>query len=233
MKTSWKVWVPGVLLLAVMLAGVTGNLLRGNYGVLAVLGGVVLAAILLFAASRFRARLLFRDKTPERVIAHYHNLVRRIPNADAAAAYLSSAAAAAYGDFTRAHEELDAVHWSDKPAMYRSQHQYALALLALMEDQDPDKALVLAKRGRELETGSPQVIFQVIETAAGAETDEGIKRLEETAGRRHGLVPALSMWALALYYRRTGRDADASRWTAELRATVPNCRSLVQSSASR
>jgi hypothetical protein len=39
------------------------------------------------------------------------------------------------------------------------------------------------------------------------------------------------MWALALYYRRVGRDADASRWAAELRTTAPNCKSLVHSRA--
>jgi hypothetical protein len=230
-KSSWKIWAPGILLLAVLLAGVTGNVVRGNYSVLLVLGGVVAAAALLVFASRFRARLLFRDKTPERVIAHYHTLVRRIPHADAAAAYLSSMAAAAYGDFARAHQELDAVQWADKPAMYRSQHLYALALLALMEDQAPETAMVLANEGSALETGAVQVIFHVIATASGAETDQGIQRLEETAKRRHGLVPALSMWALALYYRRVGRAADASRWTVELRTTAPNCKSLVQSRA--
>jgi hypothetical protein len=219
------------LLLAVMLAGITGNLVRGNYSVLLILAGVVAAAALLVFASRFRARLFFRDKTPERVIAHYHSLVRRIPHADAAAAYLASMAAAAYGDFARAHQELDAVKWADKPAMYQSQHLYALALLALTEDQDAEEALVLANQARDLETGAVQVIFHVIETAAGAETDEGIARLEETAKRRYGLVPVLSMWALALYYRRVGRDADASRWAAELRTTAPNCKSLVQSRA--
>ncbi len=114
--------------------------------------------------------------------------------------------------------------------MYQSQHLYALALLALMEDQDAEKAQVLAHQARDLETsGGVQVIFHVIETAAGAETSEGVARLEETAKRRRGLVPALSMWALALYYRRVGRDADAGRWTAELRTTTPNCKSLVQS----
>ena len=231
MKPSWKIWAPGILLLAVMLAGITGNLVRGNYGVLLILGGVAAAAALLVFASRFRARLLFRDKTPERVIAHYHSLVRRIPHADAAAAYLASMAAAAYGDFARAHQELDAVKWADKPAMYQSQHLYALALLALMEDQDAEEALVLAHQARDLETGGVQVIFHVIETASGAETNEGVARLEETAKRRRGLVPALSMWALALYYRRAGRDADAGRWTTELRTAAPNCKSLVHSRA--
>ena len=231
-RAWWKVWVPGLVLLSVMVVGVTGNVMRGNYMALLLLGGALLAAGIMVFASQFRARLLFRDKTPEGVIAHYHSLVRRIPHADAAAAYLSAMAAAAYGDFARAHQELSFVQWRDKPAMYRSQYQYALATLALMEEQDAEKALALARQGRELDLTAPgggvQVVFHVIETVAGAETAEGIERLEATAKRKSGLVPALALWALALHYQREGRTEDAKRCTLRLRGAAPNCKSLVQ-----
>ena len=231
-RVSWKIWVPGVVLLAVMVAGVTGNVMQGNYIALLLLAGAVAAAGLMVFVSQFRARLLFRAKTPEGVIGHYHNLVRRIPHADAAAAYLSAMAAAAYGDFARARQELSVVQWRDKPPLYQSQQQYALATLALMEEQDPEKALALARQGRDIEKAAPggevQVIFHVIETVAGAETAEGVARLEETAKRKSGLVPALALWALALHYQRLGREAEARQCTLRLRNAAPNCKSLVQ-----
>lgn len=224
-----KVWIPGSVLLFVMIAGVTGNVLRGNYLALLLVAGIVVAAALLFFGSQFRARLLLRGKTAEGVIRHYHNLVRRVPQADAAAAFLSSMAAAAYAEFPLAHAELDAVQWQDKPAMNRSQHRYALGLLALMEDRDPASALQLAREGRELDReGELQVVCHVIETAAGGETPEGLLRLEAASKRRAGLIPALSLWALSLHYRRSGRVPEAEGCAALLRTMAPNCGSLVQ-----
>ena len=55
---------------------------------------------------------MLRDKTPDRIINHYHQGVRRIPEAKAAAAYLSALAAAFFGQYDRARQELDAVDWT-------------------------------------------------------------------------------------------------------------------------
>ena len=52
----WKVWVPGLVLLSVMVVGVTGNVMRGNYMALLLLGGALLAAGIMVLASQFRAR---------------------------------------------------------------------------------------------------------------------------------------------------------------------------------
>src|SRR5580700_7475944 len=122
------------LFLAIMTAGVIGSVRNGNFVVVAIVFTALAICVLALMLNHYRVRMLLRDRTPDRIIAHYHRSVRRIPHANAAAAYLSALAAAFYGQFDRARSELDAVQWDATTPVYRGHRMYVLAVLALMED---------------------------------------------------------------------------------------------------
>jgi hypothetical protein len=174
----------------------------------------------------YRVRVLLRDKTPDRIIAHYHRTVRRIPHANAAAAYLSALAAAFYGQYDRARAELDSVDWDATTPVYRGHRMYVLATLALLEETDYPKALALAAQGRELESkgegGGLQALDDVIQLVAGAgDAGEAVPRLEKIANKQHGLMPGMCAWALAVYYKREGQMDKAADFKEVLRMSVP------------
>ena len=90
------------LFVALMLTGLVGNVRAGNYVAIPIVFTALSICGLAIAAKHFQVRLLLRDKTPDRIIAHYHQGARRIPQGPAAAAYLSAVAAAFFGEFDRA-----------------------------------------------------------------------------------------------------------------------------------
>ena len=173
----------------------------------------------------YRVRVLLRDRTPDRIIAHYHRSVRRIPHADAAAAYLSALAAAFYGQYDRARAELDAIDWDATTPVYRGHRLYVLATLALFEETDYPKALRLAAQARELEskdaTGGLQALDDVIHLVANGADPEVIARLERIASKQHGMMPAMCAWALAVHYKRAGQLEKAADFKEVLRMSVP------------
>jgi hypothetical protein len=223
-----------VMFTALMITGVAGNVARGNYLAIPV---IVCALVLAFAAIWFgfwinqqRIRLMFRDRTPDRLIANYHATLLRaktrgIANADAAAAHLCALAATIYGQFDRAREELAKVNWDKAPAMYQGHRLHVLALIAILENQDADAALQLAAEASALEqteaAGSLPVLHDAIQVAAGAADEAVVKRTEQGAGRKSGALPAICDWALWLHFYRLGRTADADRYRERLRAAAP------------
>ena len=198
---------------------------NGNFAVIAIVFTALCICVLAILFGHYRVRILLRDKTPDRIIAHYHRSVRRIPHANAAAAYLSALAAAFYGQYGRARTELDAVDWDATTPVYRGHRMYVLATLALMEDTDYPKALALAAQARDLETrgegGGLQALDDVIRLVAGAGDDEAIGRLEKIATKQHGLMPGMCAWALAVYYKRAGKLDRAAEFKELLRMSVP------------
>src|SRR5581483_6032625 len=72
------------IFIAVMIAGLAGNVRSGNYLAIPVVFTAFAIAGLAIWLSHFRVRLLLREKTPDRIIAHYRSSVRRIPHANAA-----------------------------------------------------------------------------------------------------------------------------------------------------
>jgi hypothetical protein len=217
-----------------MVTGVAGNIAHGNY--LAI--PVILAALVLafagiwlgFWVNQQRIRLMFRDKTPDRVIANYHATLLRaksrgIAHADAATAHLSALAATIYGQFDRAREELARVDWDKAPAMYQGQRLHVLALIAILEKQDAETALQLTAKASALEqkeaAGSPPLLRDAIQVAADAADDAAVKRTEQGAGRNAGALPAICDWALWLHFYRLGQSADADRYRERLRAAAP------------
>ena len=221
----WSLAIVAGLFLAIIIAGVIGSVRNGNFAVIAIVFTALCICVLAILFGHYRVRILLRDKTPDRIIAHYHRSVRRIPHANAAAAYLSALAAAFYGQYGRARTELDAVDWDATTPVYRGHRMYVLATLALMEDTDYPKALALAAQARDLETrgegGGLQALDDVIRLVAGAGDDEAIGRLEKIATKQHGLMPGMCAWALAVYYKRAGKLDRAAEIKELLRMSVP------------
>ena len=219
--------VVGGLFVALMLTGLVGNVRQGNYVAIPIVFTALAICGLAIAAKHFQVRLMLRDTTPDRIIAHYHQGVRRIPHADAADAWLSALAAAFFGEFDRARAELQAVDWRKTTPMYQGHRMYVLAVLALLEETDYPKALRLADEGQELEKQDPagglQLLDDVIRLVAGTPADDVIPRLEKTAKKQHGLMPGMCAWALAVYYKRNGQPEKAADFKELLRLSVPHC----------
>ncbi len=213
------------LTLAILTVGVIGSIRNGNYVVIAVVFTALGVCVLAVMLNHYRVRMLLRDKTPDRIIRHYHSSVRRIPHAKAAAAYLSALAAAFYGQFDRARAELDAVDWDATTPVYRGHRLYVLATLALLEETDYPKALKLARQADELEArgegGGLKVLDDVIHAVAEGPTEEMVARMDRVAKKQHGLMPGMCAWALAVHYKRSGDAEKAADYKELLRMTVP------------
>ncbi len=208
------------LFLAILIAGVIGSVRNGNAVVTAVVFTSFGICILALMLNHYRIGMLLRDRTPDRMIAHYHRSVRRIPHPDAAAAYLSALAAAFFGQYDRARRELDAVDWDGTTPMHRGHRLYVLATLALLEETDYPTALRLARQANEL-GGDLPVLDDVIHLVAEGPSPESIARLEKVAKRQRGLMPGMCAWALAVHYRRTGDLEKAADFKEMLRMAVP------------
>jgi hypothetical protein len=217
--------IVATLFLAIIIAGVIGSVRNGNFAVVAIVFTALAICVLAVLFGHYRVRVLLRDKTPDRIISHYHRSVRRIPHANAAAAYLSALAAAFYGQYDRARTELDAVDWDATTPVYRGHRMYVLATLALLEETDYPKALALAAQGRDLESrgegGGLQALDGVIQLVAGGPDPDVIARLETVAKKQHGLMPGMCAWALAVHYKRAGQAEKAADYKEVLRMSVP------------
>ena len=213
------------LVLTTLTVGVIGSVRNNNYVVVAIVFTAIGMSVLAVMINQHRVRLLLRDRTPDRIIAHYHRSVRRIPHADAAAAYLSALAATFYGQFDRARLELETVDWDQTTPVYRGHRLYVLATLALLEGTDYPRALQLARQAQELESrsegGGLQALDDVIHAVAEGPTPEMIARLERVAKKQQGLMPGMCAWALAVYYKREGQMDKAADFKELLRMAVP------------
>ena len=90
-----------------MIAGIAGNIVRGNYIAIPIvfllLAFVIVAIWVAILFNRRQIQAMFRHPTPDKLIEHYHASqlrarARNIPNADAAAADLSSSGAPSTGN---------------------------------------------------------------------------------------------------------------------------------------
>ena len=143
-KQTIALVILGAVFAVVLVAGFAGSVARRQYI------GIAIAFLLLgFTAAviwvgiwfnQRRVQNMFRHPTPERLIEHYHASVlraqaRKIPNADAAAADLAALAAAVYGQYDRAREELERANWSEASPAYCARRLDVLALIALLEER--------------------------------------------------------------------------------------------------
>jgi tetratricopeptide (TPR) repeat protein len=234
-RSVLRVWLILAVPLALMLVGVVGAAMRGDYKTVPIVACALMVAALFFWYSRAQLRRMFRDRTPDRIIAYYHSTARRAKHANASAAYLSAIAAAAYGQFDRARGELDAVTWSELPPLYQGYRLHALAIIRLLEQRDFEGALGLLHEAREAaaaaQTGlttsnAAFAIYEAIIEAASGAGEDAVPKLEEMANRRRGLISAFSAWALALHYRRIGQADRAIPFQQLVRQITPNCAPL-------
>ncbi len=229
-----SVAVVGTLFLGVTVAGLIGNAKTGNYVATPILITAIGIAVLFMGLSHFRVRQMLQEKTPDRLITHYHKTVRRIPNADAAIAYLCALTAAFFGDFARARKELEPVDWDTTRPMYRGHRLYVLALLAILEENDYAKANLLTAQARELEArdaaGGFELLDGSIRLVTGGldadELDQIVPKLEKSAKKAAGLVPGIAAWALALHFHRLNMPDRATEYKEQLRSAVPHCLAL-------
>jgi hypothetical protein len=222
--------VVGGVFLAMLVAGIAGNVVRGNYIaipiVFLVLAFAVVAIWVAILFNQRRIQAMFRYATPDRLIEHYHasqlrTRARRIPNADTAAADLAALAAAAYGQYDRARQELNAVDWEGAPAMYRARRLDILALIALLEDADNAEAVRLAEEAGATAT-APTPLRDAILIAAGEGDAETLRRAQGAAGRGVGAISALSGWALSLYCTRNNQLTEAQRYLNRAKEAAPH-----------
>jgi hypothetical protein len=218
--------IAGGLFAALMLTGVAGNVAHGNYNAIPLVCLALGTAAVLIWYNQRRTRLMFRDPSPNRLIAHYHTTVRRIPHANAAAAYLSALAAAVYGQFDRARKELVSVDWDKTSAMYQAHRLHVLAVIALLEKDDKPEALRLAAQAAATEktegSGGMPILHGAILVAAGEADPESIAQTQKASNRAAGVMPALCAWALAQYFERSGQLAEAAAYRDRVRAAVPH-----------
>lgn len=201
--------VAAAMFAAVMLTGIVGNAVRGNYTAIPVVCSALLLALatvwLGIWLNQRRIQIMFRNPTPDRLIENYHATLlharaRKIANADAVAAHLSALAATIYGQFDRAREELAKVDWAKVPAMYQGHRLHVLALIALLEKHDNGEALRLAAEARGLERGDPAgslpILHDAILVAAGESDDASVQRTERAAARKGRAAGDLRLGAL-------------------------------------
>lgn len=234
----------GGLFAAIMLTGVLGNVVHGNYRAIPlVLCILVLAGLVIWIGvwlNRQRIQLMFRKPTPDQLIGHYHATLlqaraRKIPHAEAAAAHLSALAAVIYGQYDRAREELDGVEWEKETPVYRGHRLHMLALIELLENRDAATALRLASEARALEStdtaGGLPILDGAILVAAGEGDSAAIKRIQKAAARSVGAMPALCAWALSLYCERNGQAAEAEIYRKRALEAAPHFAALATARA--
>lgn len=233
-KRAIAMAIVGGVFAVILAAGIAGNVVRGNYLAIPIAFLVLLFAVTVIWVSIWfnqrRILNLFRQPTPDKLIEHYHSSMlraqaRKLPNADAAAADLAALAAAVYGQYDRAREEMARAEWSHASAMYRARRLDTLALIALLEDRDNEAAVRLAGEAREVDS-SPMPLRDAVLIAAGEGDEAGIKRAQLASGRGAGAVAALSAWALSLYCRRNGQAAEAERYLKLAEAAAPHLSAL-------
>jgi hypothetical protein len=224
-RSILSLYIVATLFLAIIAVGVVGSLRNGNYVVLAVVFTALAICVLAVMFAHYRVTLLLRDRTPDRIITHYHRSVRRIPHANAAAAYLSALAAAFFGQYDRARSELDTVDWDSTTPVYRGHRLYVLATLAVLEETNYPKALALAAQARELENseqgGGLQALDDVNHSGGGERYSHRTPRLEKIARKQKGLMGGMCAWALAVHYKRNGQPDKAADFKEFLRMSVP------------
>jgi hypothetical protein len=98
---------------------VTGLLRRGEYTPVIAFAVLIAIVVPLLVSWVPRKALAFKYPTPDRAIALYHRFESRAPHSKALLAFNSAFAAALYGEFDRAREELASINWSTLPPLYQ------------------------------------------------------------------------------------------------------------------
>ena len=214
-----------------------GGLRRRDYTPIIAVAGSIVVAVTISVWSRRKGLLLFREPSPDHAIAYYHSCAKRAPNwrTLALAAFQSAYAAALYGQFDRAREELASVRWTTLPPMYEGFEVYIHSLLALFEAKDYSKALRLAQEARDLCDASEKfpgvkksraaldANVAVCELLVGKNDSEVLGRLDRASKELPGVSAAIPAWALANYQTKLGQEVEAEKSLAIVKRLLPHC----------
>ena len=243
-KYLLKTWVRVILfcgfaflwMVVISLAG----LRRGDYTPIIAVAGSAVVAITIGVWSRQKGLLLFQEPTPDRAIAYYHRWAKSTSklNTLALTTFQSALAAALYGQFDRAREELASMNWRTLPPIFQGYEVYIHSLLAIFEVKDYSRALRLAQEARDL-CDAPEKFpgvkkslvaldanVAVCELLVGKNDSGILDRLDKASKELPGVSAAIPAWALAGYHTRVGQSAEAEKYLAVVRRLLPHCTML-------
>jgi hypothetical protein len=237
-KHLWGLWRAAALPGAVMIAALAVSVAIGRYEMAAAMVGGGLVVWFVVWNTRRKLLRLFREPTPDRVIEYYRKGAKHLPNGAASVAYMAATAAALYGEFGRAREELAAVHWESLPPLYQGFRQHVLSLMTALEEKEYSIALRHAESAAALCAvsdrfpGAAQSRAALESTVAacrllsGQGDDATIATLEQASRTLPGVAPAFPAWALARHYHAKGVPEEAARHLGVVRSLVPHCAPL-------
>lgn len=238
-----KMWaligVVGVALLAGLIAAVA----RGQYFVPVVVSLFTAGVGVWLRIKQWRLRKVLGGTDPGRILAFLSRESRglkRASHGDCLYASTMAGWAARMGAFDRARQELASVNWGGRPPLYQGLRDSVAALLALLEERNPEKALALAREARRLaDVAGP---FPGASRGRAA-MDSAIAAMELIAGQvRPDLVPtveamarqlpeaqkALPACALAVHFGREGDPAMVDQYQRLLVEVAPSARPMIE-----
>jgi len=229
-----RLWIPSAAIVVLVGAGFVYNLVQGDSTAYYAIGttACLFAGIVLW--TRRRVKAVFAEPTADKAIAFYRRQMEQMPEGKAMVAYHCALAAALYGDFDRAREELCRVNWSSLPPMYQGYESHIHSLFALFETHDYQKALEFAQEALDL-CAVPSALpgadtaqralsahASVCRILLGIPTSQDRAELELAVDKLPGIGPAIPAWALAAHYHSAGDDGVAGKYMAISRRLLPN-----------
>jgi tetratricopeptide (TPR) repeat protein len=237
-----KMWAVVGALWAFLLAGLVAAIVRGTYFVPVVALMALPAIFALIRFNQWRLRRLFCRGDADRILkylAHQLRGFKWMPHGECTRAGTLAGAAAIMGEFQRARTELGAANWEGRPSVYLGIRDSVMALLALLEERDPAKALALARSARNLadmpgafpgaerSRASLDAMVAAAEVLAGANQTELLAAVENMARQLPQAQRAVPACALSVYYAKQGDSVRAQQYRKQLTEVAPHARALM------
>jgi tetratricopeptide (TPR) repeat protein len=238
-----KMWAVVGVLCSLLLFAMVAAVVRGSY-LVPVLGLMVLPGFfILQRVNAWRLRRLLGHSDPDRILRYLVHQLRGfkwVPHGDCLRAGTLAGAAATMGEFDRARSEMAGVDWEGRPPLYQGLRDSIMALLALLEERDPGKALALARSGRSLadvprafpgegrSRASLDALVAAAEMLSGEDRPELVTALKAMARQLPEAQRALPACALSVHYARRGDSAQAQQFRNQLIDVAPNARPLIE-----
>ena len=244
----WKMWAVVGAFCVFLLAGMVAAIVRGSYFGPVVALMAVPALFILHRLNQWRLRRLLRRGDADRILKHLAHQLRGfnwMPHGECMRAGTLAGAAAIMGEFQRARDELGAASWEGRPPLYQGLRDSVMALLALLEECDPAKALALARSARSLadvpgtlpgaerSRASLDATVAAAELLSGAEHAELIAAVENMVRQLPEVQRALPACALSVYYAREGDSVRAQQYRERLMQAAPHARALIELAGAR
>jgi hypothetical protein len=255
-RSAGLAWIPVVVvvLAVVVIPSASWRALLGGDGLgndgrlllyaLPVLAGAAFFGLARWRVHRTRARFLegLQAPDPDAVIELIDRDAARasvLLDADAFGAHTKAIVQVFYGREAEAVRTLAGVHWGSRAALVQGAGLAAEGLMETFCRHDPERALVLHRRSRELSAvgagvpGAAQsdrfhaACLALAEVALGAATSDNTAALEQGyADARFPLLQLLSAFGLAVAVEAAGDAERARRLRAFIHQVAPHCTPL-------